>query len=106
MHEGARLWETYKKHYGPEGDPSILVAQGTTRDFNPELPQSIIDKAMDRDPAAAAAEYMAQFRTDVEGFITREAVEDCVTLGVRERPPSASTPMCASSIRAEEVPMR
>ena len=41
---------------------------------------------MDRDPAAAAAEYMAQFRTDVEGFITREAVEDCVTLGVRERP--------------------
>jgi hypothetical protein len=30
---------------------------------------------------------MAQFRTDVEGFITREAVEDCVTLGVRERQP-------------------
>jgi hypothetical protein len=41
---------------------------------------------MDRDPAAAAAEYMAQFRTDVEGFITREAVEACVTLGTRERP--------------------
>ena len=80
------LWETYSKHFGPEGDPTILVAQGTTRDFNPELPQSIIDKAMDRDPAAAAAEYMAQFRTDVEGFITREAVEACVTLGVRERP--------------------
>ena len=57
-----------------------------TRDFNPVLPQSIIDKAMDRDPAAAAAEYMAQFRTDVEGFITREAVEACITLGTRERP--------------------
>jgi hypothetical protein len=80
------LWETYKKHFGPEGDPTILVAQGATRDFNPELPQSIIDKAMDRDPAAAAAEYMAQFRTDVEGFITREAVDACITLGVRERP--------------------
>ena len=80
------LWETYKKHYGPEGDPSILVARGATRDFNPELPQSIIDKAMERDPAAAAAEYMAEFRTDVEGFITREVVEACVTLGIRERP--------------------
>ena len=80
------LWETYRRHYGPEGDPTILVAQGATRDFNPELPQSIIDKAMDRDPAAASAEYMAQFRTDVEGFITREAVEACVNLGVRERP--------------------
>ena len=30
---------------------------------------------------------MAQFRTDVEGFIMREAVDACVTLGVRERPP-------------------
>ena len=87
MHEGGALWETYKKHYGPDGDPTILMAQGSTRDFNPELPQSIIDKAMDRDPAAAAAEYMAQFKIDVEGFITREAVEDCVTLGVRERQP-------------------
>ena len=29
---------------------------------------------------------MAQFRTDVEGFITREAVEACVNRGVRERP--------------------
>ena len=41
---------------------------------------------MERDPAAAAAEYMAEFRTDVEGFITREAVEACITLGTRERP--------------------
>jgi hypothetical protein len=65
----------------------ILVAQGATRDFNPDLPQSIIDRAMERDPAAASAEYMGQFRTDVEGFVTREAVEACVNVGIRERPP-------------------
>ena len=41
------LWETYRRHYGPDGDPMILVAQGTTRDFNPDLPQSIIDRAME-----------------------------------------------------------
>jgi hypothetical protein len=81
------LWDTYRRHYGKDGDPAILVAQGTTRDFNPDLPQSIVDKAMDRDPAAASAEYMAQFRTDVEGFVTREAVEECVKSGMRERPP-------------------
>jgi hypothetical protein len=81
------LWETYKRHFGTVGDPAILVAQGATGDFNPDLPQSIIDRAMERDSAAASAEYMAEFRTDVEGFITREAVEACVTLGVRERPP-------------------
>ena len=81
------LWETYKRHYGPNGDPMILVAQGATRDFNSDLPQSIIDRAMERDAAAASAEYMAQFRTDVEGFITREAVEDCVKERLFERPP-------------------
>ena len=84
------LWETYRKHYGPQGDPTILVAQGATRDFNPDLPQSIIDRAMERDAAAASAEYMAQFRTDVEAFITREAVEACVNSGVHERPPARS----------------
>jgi hypothetical protein len=68
----------------------ILVAQGGTRDFNPDLPQSIIGRALERDGAAASAEYLAQFRTDVEGFITREAVEDCVNLGVHERPPQRS----------------
>ena len=40
---------------------------------------------MERDAAAASAEYMAEFRTDVEAFITREAVEACVNLGSRER---------------------
>jgi hypothetical protein len=38
------------------------------------------------DPAAASAEYLAEFRTDIEGYITREAVEACLDRGVRERP--------------------
>src|SRR5262245_38297123 len=81
------LWETYRKHFGPDGDPTILVAQGTSREFNPDFPQSILDKAMDGEPAAARAEYLAQFRTDVETFITREAVDACVTVGMHERLP-------------------
>jgi hypothetical protein len=39
-------------HYGPEGDPMLLVAQGASRDFNPDLPQSVVDRALDRDPLA------------------------------------------------------
>ena len=42
---------------------------------------------MARDPASASAEYLAQFRTDIEAFITREAVESCVERGVFERAP-------------------
>ena len=41
---------------------------------------------MERDAAAASAEYLAQFRTDVESFISREAVEACISLSVHERP--------------------
>jgi hypothetical protein len=33
------LWRTYRKHYGPEGDPLVLVAKGTSREFNSTLPQ-------------------------------------------------------------------
>ena len=54
--------------------------------FNPDLDQAIVDKALERDPAAASAEYLVEFRTDIEGFVTREAVEACVDRGVRERP--------------------
>jgi hypothetical protein len=46
-----------------------------------------VDRAPDRDAASASAEYLAQFRTDVESFISREAVEACVAVGVRERAP-------------------
>lgn len=82
------LWETFHRHHGPDGDPGILVAQGASRDFNETLKQSVVDRAMDRDPSRFRAEYLGQFRDDISGFITREAVEGCVEKGVRERPPS------------------
>lgn len=85
------LWQTHKQHFGAAGDPLILVAQGASRDFNPSLPQRVVDRAMERDPASAAAEYLAQFRTDIESFVAREAVEACVALGTRERPPVTGT---------------
>jgi hypothetical protein len=37
--------------------------------MNPTVPQSVIDEAMEEDPASANAEYGAQFRTDVETYI-------------------------------------
>jgi hypothetical protein len=72
------LWNAFKKHYGLAGDPLILVARGASRDLNPSLPQSVIDRGYEKDPASAAAEYGAQFRTDIEGFVTHEVVEACV----------------------------
>jgi hypothetical protein len=72
------LWNTHKRHYGPEGDPLILVAKGTSREFNPSLPQSVVDRALERDRAAASAEYLAEFRSDIESFVSIEIVQGCV----------------------------
>ena len=80
------LWDAHRKHFAQDDDP-ILIWQADTRTMNPNVPQAAIDAAMERDPASAAAEYGAQFRSDVESFVNRENVEACVSLGVRERPP-------------------
>jgi hypothetical protein len=82
------VFNTWRAHYGPTGDPRILVAKGASRDFNPSLPQSVVDRAIERDPASASAEYLGLFRSDLEVFVTREIIEACVDPGVHERPPS------------------
>ncbi|MBK5960943.1 hypothetical protein CCR97_22450 [Rhodoplanes elegans] len=80
------LYSAYRRHWARDGDP-VLVWQATTRTMNPLVPQRVIDDAVERDPAAAAAEFGAQFRTDVETFVSRDDVEACVEPGVVERAP-------------------
>ena len=81
-----QVWETYSRHYGPQGDPLILVAQGTSPEFNPTLPQALIDRALEKDAAHAGAEYLVQFRSDLELLFAREAVEACVEPDLQELP--------------------
>jgi hypothetical protein len=80
------LYDATNRHYGRDGDP-VLVWRAPTRTMNPTVPQSIIDAAMEKDPAAAAAEWNAIFRDDLQDYVSREIVMDCVERGVRERPP-------------------
>jgi hypothetical protein len=84
------LWDAHRRHFAKDGDP-VLVWQATTREMNASVPQSIVDEAMEDDPARAGAEYGAQFRIDVEALLSREAVAACVSLDVRERAPMSST---------------
>src|SRR4029079_16144942 len=83
------LWDVFKRHYGAGGDPLILVAHGATRTLNPSLPQRVVDRALEKDRARATAEYLAQFRTDVEVFVALEIVEAC-TGDYREMLPAAN----------------
>ena len=67
----------------------MLVWQAARREMNATVPQAVIDRAHEDDPALAAVEYGAEFRTDVESFVSREAVEACVIPDRRELPPVA-----------------
>jgi hypothetical protein len=83
------LWTTFKRDYGAQGDPRILVARAASREMNPTLRQADIDREMERDPASGLAEYGAQFRTDISAFVSQEVIDSCVAPGVFELPPAA-----------------
>jgi hypothetical protein len=80
------LWDAYRRHYGQDGD-EVLVWQADTRSMNPSIQQSYIDQHIAEDAARASAEYLAQFRSDIEAFIMREVVDACVLRGIFELPP-------------------
>jgi len=80
------VWETYRRHWAKDND-SILVWKAPTRRMNPTVPQDVIDMAMEEDASAAAAEWLAEFRVDVETFVAREVVEAAVVAGRYELPP-------------------
>lgn len=79
------LWENFHRCFGKANGP--LVWQATTREMNPSVRQSVIDEALERDHARASAEYLAIFRSDIETFISREAVESVVIEGRYELAP-------------------
>jgi len=79
------VWQAHRRHYAKDGDP-VLVWQADTATMNPTVDARIIAEAYEQDPVAAAADWGAQFRSDVETFLTREAVEACVVEGRRVLP--------------------
>ncbi len=79
------LWDTYRGSYGQDGP--ILVWQADTRTMNPSVPQSYIDKEYERDPVSAAAEYGAQFRSDVSGFLLSDWIDSAIEPNVFEIEP-------------------
>lgn len=79
------LWDAYRRYYATE-DAHSLVAQAASKTMNPSLPQRVIDQAYDRDPESAKAEYGALFRSDLEAFIDRAAIESVTRADPLELP--------------------
>jgi len=80
------LYEAYRKYYG-KSNADILVWQAESLVMNPTLPKREISRAYELDPESSKAEYGAQFRSDIESFITREIVDQCTISRRYELPP-------------------
>ncbi len=80
------LWEAYQHHFGKDDD-QVLVWQADTRSMNPSVPDKVIDEAYAADPESASAEYAAQFRRDIESFVSAEAIDAAIVIGRYELPP-------------------
>jgi hypothetical protein len=80
------LFDRWRRCYG-KPDDHVLVVKGPSTTFNPTLPQSVIDAALERDPEAAAAEWLAEWRSDLADFVSREVVDAAVVSARFELPP-------------------
>ncbi len=79
------LYTLFKEQFGKD-DADVLVWRGSTAEMNPKFPARIIAKAYEADPAAAGAEYGAEFRNDIAAFVAREVIEACTVPGRYEVP--------------------
>ena len=62
------VWRIFEKHFGKDS-PDVLVVNGSTTTMNPTIDAKVIAAAYEDDPVAAAAEYGAESRRDVEVFL-------------------------------------
>ena len=84
------LWDAFRRWHGKD-DARNLVWRARTRTMNPTVPQDFIDAEFERDSASAAAEYGANFRSDIAAFVDLAVLEACTADGLFELPPVSGT---------------
>jgi len=84
------LWDAFARWYGTE-DAANLVWRASTATMNPTVTKEFLDSEFERmDPASYNSEYLAEFRSDIGAFISRERVEQVVIRGRCELSPLAN----------------
>lgn len=84
-------FEQFRRYHGTD-DAQVLIVRAETRALNPTVPQHVVDQAIARDPQAAAAEWLAQWRSDLESFLDAALVDGLTRRTPREIPYAAMTP--------------
>jgi len=79
------LWTAYRRYHGKDG-ADVLTWKASTSEMNATVSEATIRQAYERDPERAAAEFGAEFRSDLETFLLREVVDAAVRSGPLELP--------------------
>lgn len=82
------LWAAWKRQQAQPSEDVVLIQEPTLK-LNPLFDAKAVERAFEDDPVSAQAEYGAEFRSDVETFISPEAVEAVVVPGRHELAPTA-----------------
>lgn len=72
------LWTAFREHYGKNDSP-VMIWRAGSLSMNPTLNPLIVQAALLRDRSAAGAEYLAEFRSDVESFLDAALVDSCTS---------------------------
>ena len=70
----------HRDHFGHDGD-DVLVVGGGSREFNPCLDSAVIEQAERDDPEAAAAEWRAEFRSDLASLLDDAVIDASIDYG-------------------------
>ncbi len=79
------LFEKFKSLFGRNDNDGLFIKAPTVA-LNPTIDRAIIEKAYADDPAAAAAEWGAEFRSDIANFIDPAILDSAVVGGRHELP--------------------
>jgi hypothetical protein len=82
------LYDKWKDHFGRDDD-DVLVIHAPTLVLNPTVDPHVINDALARDPQVAAAEWLAEWRTDISGFLDGAWIDRAASLEPGELPPQA-----------------
>jgi len=88
------LWNTYKKEFGPDGDPLILIAHGSTQEWNSTIDPKFLARMQKKDELNYRCEILALFRDDITSYVPRELVEGLKIPG-RDMLPAGDHLYCA-----------
>jgi len=80
------MYKRWKELHGNDEAEDICWL-APSRVMNPALPEKVVEKAKQKDPQRANAEFESIWREDISDFVPRDVVDAATDRGVKERPP-------------------